>query len=102
VRFHSLEVVLERIEAITEYERDERRAGRGARFDAELRATFQRIALAPMSFTRIHGARSPVLRRARVQRFPYIVVYYLHRGEPVVVAIAHSKRDQGYWRTRLR
>jgi toxin ParE1/3/4 len=102
VRFFSLEVVLERIEAIEQYERDERRAGRGARFDAELRATFQRIALAPLSFPRIPGTRSPALRRARVLRFPYVVVYYLLRGEPIIVAIAHGRRRAGYWRQRLR
>jgi len=102
VRFHSLEVALERLEAITEYERDERRAGRGARFDAQLRATFQRIALAPLSFPRIPGTRSPVLRRARVLRFPYVVVYYVLRGEPIIVAISHGRKRVAYWRERLR
>jgi hypothetical protein len=54
-----------------------------------------------MSFPRIAGTRSPVLRRARVLRFPYVVVYYIHRGEPIVAAIAHGRRDPAYWRQRL-
>jgi hypothetical protein len=34
-------------------------------------------------------------------RFPYAVFFYMLRGEPIVVAVAHGRRRQGYWRKRL-
>jgi plasmid stabilization system protein ParE len=102
VKVRSLDVYTDRLEAIDFYEQDERRAGRGARFDAELRRTFARIADAPLSCQRIAGVASPILRRARVHRFPYQVVFYLLRGEPVIVAIAHTSRKPAFWTARLR
>jgi plasmid stabilization system protein ParE len=102
VRYLSLEVVLERVEAIDAYERDPRRQGRGERFDAELHATFRRIEETPLAFPRVGRAKRPILRRAKVMRFLYAVLYYALRGEPIIVAIAHGKRSSTYWRERLR
>ena len=100
MRYLSLEVVLELDEAIEAYERQ--RPDRGARFEAEVHATYRRIADAPLAFPRSHIIRRPVLRRARVPRFPYAIFFYLLRGEPIIVAIAHGRREPGYWRERMR
>ncbi len=100
MRFLSLEVVLEFDEAIAVYE--EQRPDRGARFSGAVRSVFARIAEAPLAFPRSRLLRRPILRRAKVLRFPYSVLYYLHRGEPIIVAIAHGKRTPSYWRERLR
>jgi plasmid stabilization system protein ParE len=102
VRYASVDVALERAEAIWTYEQDQRRRGRGARFDAELLATFQRIDSSPQSFPRIARINRPVVRRAKVMKSPYSVVFYVHQGEPIIVAVEHGKREPLYWRERLR
>jgi len=43
---------------------------------------------------------NPQVRRLRVERFPYQVVYRLDEVEIVVVALAHLKRRPGYWKHR--
>lgn len=102
MRYLSHEVVLERLEAIWTYEQDERRAGRGARFDAALTATFRRIQESPRGHARDTRYTRRVIRRAKVLKFPYSVVYFIHRGEPIIVAIAHQRLRPSYWASRLR
>jgi len=100
VRHLSLEVVLELQEAARIYE--EQRSGRGARFLARVQATARQIASAPLSFPRETLVLRPMMRRAKVPRFPYAIVYYILRGEPIIVAYVHGKRAPGHWRARLR
>jgi toxin ParE2 len=100
LRYLSLEVVFELDEAIQSYELQ--RPGRGHRFEAEVQATYRRIDDSPLAFPRFPFIVRPIVRRARVTRFPYSVLYYLLRGEPIVVAIAHGRRAPSAWRERLR
>ena len=39
-------------------------------------------------------------RRVLLPRFPYQRVYRLMADEVVIVAVAHSRRQPGYWRDR--
>ena len=39
-------------------------------------------------------------RRARVNRFPYVVVFEIRTDEVLVVAVAHASRKPGYWQRR--
>jgi plasmid stabilization system protein ParE len=41
------------------------------------------------------------VRRVRVRRFPYQVVYVMHAEDIVVIAVAHDRRRQGYWAGRV-
>jgi len=100
VRAYDVETTAELVEAIRTYEKQ--RPGRGGKFVAEVEATLRRIREAPLSFPRLHTVKRPILRRARVLRFPYSIVYYLLRGEPIVVAVHHARRSAGYLRARLR
>jgi hypothetical protein len=100
VRAHSEEVTRELLEALATYERQ--RPGRGAAFLEAVEVVFARIRQAPLSFPRVAFMRRPVVRRAKILTFPYSVIYYVHRGVPVVVAIAHGRRAANYWRKRLR
>jgi len=43
----------------------------------------------------------PDVRRLVLPRFPYSIVYTLERGEILIVAVAHAKRQPGYWLGRL-
>jgi plasmid stabilization system protein ParE len=43
-----------------------------------------------------HGTRRYLLRR-----FPFSVVYRIEPTRIVIVAVAHARRQPGYWRSRL-
>lgn len=48
-------------------------------------------------------AAKPVDRRHRsckLRRFPFTLVYRVEADGIVIVAVAHAKRKQGYWRGR--
>jgi hypothetical protein len=100
MKFQDLEVAQELRDAIATY--DQQHPGRGERFEAEMLAVLRRIQDSPLSFPRTAGLRWPVIRRAKVARFPYSGHYYLVRREPVIVAVAHGRRRTGYWSNRLR
>ena len=40
-------------------------------------------------------------RQCRFRRFPYAFIYDPRPGEILVVAVAHLKREPGYWRGRI-
>lgn len=41
------------------------------------------------------------VRRIGLRRFPYNVVYEVRGQEIYVLAVAHQRRDPGYWQDRL-
>jgi len=41
------------------------------------------------------------VRRCRLRRFPYSVIYAQEGSELLVLAVAHQHRKPGYWRTRM-
>ena len=65
----------------------------------DLDATLTRIATAPCQFP--VWPSDPTIRRAILTRHPY-VVYFLGGapGGGVGVAVAHTRREPGYWRSR--
>ncbi len=44
---------------------------------------------------------TPHIRRCRLKRFPYSVVYALDGDNILVLAVAHQHRKPNYWRSRL-
>jgi plasmid stabilization system protein ParE len=42
------------------------------------------------------------LRRCRLRRFPYGLIYHADKSDILVVAVAHTHRRPGYWRDRLK
>lgn len=76
------------------------------RFDAALRMVFDRIKERPTQFAE-HGLLAVQLdvrplffsvRRVLLPKpFPYVVFYYLRENVVVVLAIAHARRQPGYW-----
>ena len=83
-------------EAVRWYE--ERRRGLGAEL---LEAVSEALTLV-RDHPEIGNAYSfaPTIRRTRVQRFPYQVVYRLSPPDIIVLAIAHLKRRPNYWKGR--
>jgi plasmid stabilization system protein ParE len=81
-------------EAISFYDR--RAVGLGNDFLGEILGAFERIEGAPEAWPVIE---KPV-RRCLVERFPYCVYYRLEPQEIFVLAVTHSRRKPGGWRSR--
>ena len=81
---------------------DERRAGLGDEFIAEIATALDRIGETPDSYTKWPGTRAtgPLIRKAPVQRFPYLIAFERHEQRSFVLAICHDKRRPLYWLSR--
>ena len=67
------------------------------RFTAELRRVYERIGSDPDRIPIEFGK----VRRCRMGKFPFRV-FYVNFGETIlIVAVAHTKRRPGYWKSRL-
>lgn len=76
---------------------EERRAGLGAEFLDAFAASTDRLRRDPYLY-------APILRDARrvlVQRFPYSVIYEVHRDEVVILSCFHERRDPKEWMRRV-
>jgi plasmid stabilization system protein ParE len=81
---------------------DERRAGLGDEFIAEVSAALDRVGDAPESYPAWPGTRAEgqLIRKATIQRFPYVIAFEERDRHVLVLAIAHAKRRPLYWLTR--
>ena len=73
----------------------------GDHFVAALDAAVSRFVERPRAFPSL--LRPDVVRRARLRRFPYVVLFRLIGSETIeVLAVAHTRRRPGYWISRAR
>lgn len=91
--FHP-EAEAEFLAAVDWYE--ERSAGLGADFAAEIYATIQRAVAMPLAWPQIDGD----IRRVLANRFPYGVLYAADKQSIYILAIMHMRRQPDYWRSR--
>ena len=92
---------LELEEAAAWIERE--RSGYGERLLVEVARTVDRAADLPRSGIMVQGMEpGHEVRRFVVRRFPYSVVVAMVSGQPTVIAVAHGRREPGYWRARLK
>ena len=69
----------------------------------DVAAVLESVRRWPGRFAALHRPKlDPPLRRARVRRFPYAVVFIELPNEIHVVAFAHLRRRPLYWVSRLR
>lgn len=68
--------------------------------DAFLIETLKSIQLIEQFPTAWH-ALTPQIRRCRLRRFPYSVIYTQDGSDLLVLALAHQHRKPDYWRNRL-
>lgn len=76
------------------------RPGRGVDLEDSVRRVIRRIQQLPQSarrWPRIEGE----IRRTKVTRHPYLVVFAVLPDQLVVLAIAHTSKKPGYWRERI-
>ncbi len=71
----------------------------GERFIAGVEAAVAKARAMPLLHRKFHGEA----RKARVDRFPYHVVFWLDETSDClhIVAIAAERRQPGYWRDRI-
>ena len=72
--------------------------GLGRAFLIEVLAAADRIARFPEAW---HPLGEGV-RRCRLSRFPYGLIYTMDNGDILVLAVAHLHRRPDYWRDRLK
>jgi toxin ParE1/3/4 len=80
----------------------QRRAGLGEEFLTDVATALSRIGKAAGSFPiwpGTHAGVSPI-RRATLQRFPYVIAFQIRRETVLVLAVAHGKRRPLYWLAR--
>jgi plasmid stabilization system protein ParE len=75
-----------------------RRENLGLEFVAEVRQALIAIANAPHTWPVAGG--EPRARRFLLRRFPYSIVYIQLDAEIRILAVAHTSREPGFWRTR--
>jgi plasmid stabilization system protein ParE len=67
---------------------------------AELLADVERLSGLLVANPEMGSAGKSGTRRVLLSRFPFVVVYMLREGRPLIVAFAHQKREPGYWSDR--
>ena len=93
------EVEAELTDAIGWYERERERLGR--EFWDEVQRTIALISENPAIGGLVARSRvSLPVRRVPLRRFPYFVIYRERPQDIQLVAIAHTSRRPGYWRSR--
>jgi len=93
------EAEAELLEAIYWY--DDREEGLGVDFFQQALKTIHTIGKEPQRFPFYEGTTlQRKLRRALVDRFPYVVIFEIRKSEILIVAIVHTSRRPGFWQTR--
>jgi len=77
---------------------DAQRAGLGARFSREVAATVRRVCELPLTWPEV----DPPVRRALVNRFPYLLHYAVEGDTILILGVYHGKRRPISWRGRLK
>jgi hypothetical protein len=72
--------------------------GLGEAFLIEVLSAAERVSLYPEAWHSLDDG----LRRCRLNRFPYGLIYAIESGDVLVLAVAHLHREPGYWRDRLK
>jgi hypothetical protein len=70
----------------------------GDAFLIEVLSAADRIAQLPQAWHPLGEG----LRRCRLSRFPYGLIYAVENGDLLVLAVAHLHRRPEYWRDRLK
>jgi len=90
---HDAEKELEEIEKYYDDIRDEL----GDRFRDEIQLTISRILKRPHAWQPL----SSIIRRCRLDTFPYGLVYHVKPDGIRILAVTHLHRDPNYWVDRL-
>lgn len=93
IEFHP--AALEEAEAARDWYAQRSPAVAGA-FIRELLHAIEQVAAAPERWPHF----TPDTRRYLFPRFPFSLIYRVAPGKILIVAVAHTKRQPGYWKNR--
>ena len=80
---------------------ESRRSGLGDEFLAAVNGVISKLAAGDFVSMPLWGLDGHLnVRKLRVKRFPYFVVFIEHADAYWVLAFAHHRRRPGYWRHR--
>jgi hypothetical protein len=96
VNYSFLEPARDELEEATTYYEGQR-PGLGEEIAREVELAIQRIVNLPEAWTLL----APNIRRCRINRFPYGLVYTVRPEGIVIIAVMHLRRMPGYWKDRL-
>lgn len=82
----------EHLDEVAFYE--SRLPGLGAEYLADFEALMSRICANPDLYPRIGDTD---IRKARLKRFPFHVIYRVDTAHVVILAVAHQRRRPTYW-----
>ena len=71
--------------------------GLGEGFLVEVLRSIQLIQRHPTGWHRL----TPDIRRCRLRRFPYSVIYTVEADEVLILAVAHQHRRPSHWQDRI-
>ncbi len=94
LEFHP-EAETEFLEAVSRYEAEV--PGLGERLDSEV----QKAGTLLLEYPEIGSPLDDGLRKLVLDRFPYYLIYFLYSEAVHIVAVAHEKREPGYWLERI-
>ena len=77
---------------------NDQRDGLGSEFTTELRQTLMRVKHYPRAWSPL----STRVRRCRVNRFPYSVIYQVRDDVILIAAIQHHQQQPDSWRNRIK
>jgi toxin ParE1/3/4 len=77
------------------YERQ--KPGLGVAFVGRVRDVLNRISANPQ----LHAVVYQNVRKAVVQRFPFVVLYQEDGGEVLVISVFHTSRNPSVWKSRV-
>ena len=73
------------------------KTGLGSEFAKEIYSTIQRIIQLPEAWTQI----SKNTRRCLTNRFPYGVIYQIHKDKIMIIAVMQLNKEPDYWKSRI-
>lgn len=81
---------------------EDRKSGLGSEFLQEVSSRLELVEENPERFPAEEtNLSSRDIRRCRLKKFPYRIIYEFIPNELRVLAIAHGSRQPGYWSERL-
>jgi len=76
---------------------EECQSGLGRRFRDSVEAATRGIVESPFRFRILHAP----FRRYLLPKFPFSIIYSLEPDHIRIIAVAHTKREPGYWLKRI-
>ena len=94
-QFHP-EAETEHLDTVAYYESQQR--GLGSLYLSEFEDVMEQVCRFPMRYP---VERKPDVRRVRLKRFPFTVLFRESDGDIQVLAVAHHHRRPAYWLRRI-